>query len=315
MYLHLDKENFIDLINEIKINTGISEDLLEKDYYVCLVLKELAQKQDYLKAYFKGGTAVYKILNTINRFSEDIDLTVEIIDTESRTSNKKRLERSAMGYKIEGLELQKDKCNQRMSKSVTAFYKYTSLFSNIDIPLHRAGEIQIEATSFTVSEPVEICKVEPLIYTFANSKEKEILKKEFNICSFEIITQKLERIFIDKLFASELYFEKGAYIDLSKHLYDITILMKQSRIQKFLENKNEFYKIVALKRKEEKVRFGGVDDALEIKNFGFFNMNFDEKFIKDFRYMQSKYIFKEEYKITIDDIVKTLSEIKIKLIS
>ena len=66
MYLHLDKENFIDLINEIKINTGISEDLLEKDYYVCLVLKELAQKQDYLKAYFKGGTAVYKILNTIN---------------------------------------------------------------------------------------------------------------------------------------------------------------------------------------------------------------------------------------------------------
>lgn len=310
MYLHLNQENFIDLINEIKINTGISEDLLEKDYYVCLVLKELAKNQDYLKAYFKGGTALYKILNTINRFSEDIDLTVEVVESESNTSNKKRLEKSAMGYDIEGLELQKEKCDQRMSKSVTAFYKYTSLFSNIDIPLHRAGEIQIEATSFTVSEPVEACTVEPLIYKFATENEKEILKKEFGICKFEIITQKLERIFVDKLFASELYFEKKSYIDLAKHLYDITILLNQERIKNFLQNEEEFNKIVALKRKEELVRFGGVDDNLEIKDFGFFDFEFDEDFIKSFKYMQEKYIFKEKYKLTITDINVALNEIQ-----
>jgi len=38
---------------------------------------------------FKGGTAVYKILNTMNHFSEDIDLTVKVVDTESNTSKDK----------------------------------------------------------------------------------------------------------------------------------------------------------------------------------------------------------------------------------
>ena len=56
--------------------------------------KELAKKQDYLKAYFKGGTAVYKILENMNRFSEDIDLTVKVLPEESNTRNKKRLKES-----------------------------------------------------------------------------------------------------------------------------------------------------------------------------------------------------------------------------
>lgn len=313
MYLHSKKEEFIDIINEIKMETNIPTDLLEKDYYVCLVLKELAKNQDYLKAYFKGGTAVYKILDTINRFSEDIDLTVEVIEGESKTSNKKRLEKSALGYQIESLELQKDKCDQRMSKSVTAFYKYQSLFKDANIPLHKAEEVQVEATSFTVSEPTEVCIVEPLIYKFATEQEKTILEKEFEIGRFEIITQKLERIFIDKLFASELYFEKGEYVNLAKHLYDITILMKQDRIRKLFDNKAEFNQIVGYKRKEEIQRYGGVEENLAIKDFGYFNMEFDEQFLKDFSYMQDKYIFMSEYKIRVDEVKRTLKKIQDKL--
>lgn len=53
-------------------------DVLEKDYYVVLTLKELAGMQkDDLPAFFKGGTALYKALKTTNRFSEDIDLSVD----------------------------------------------------------------------------------------------------------------------------------------------------------------------------------------------------------------------------------------------
>ena len=77
MLLHLNKfefENFIEIIIE---REDIDKDIIEKDYYVCLILKELSKRQDYLKSYFKGGTAVYKILDTMNRFSEDIDLTVQ----------------------------------------------------------------------------------------------------------------------------------------------------------------------------------------------------------------------------------------------
>ena len=78
MKLHLDKDIFKQFINKISSETNIAMDILEKDYYVSCILQELSKKQEELQAYFKGGTAIYKILNTMNRFSEDIELTVKI---------------------------------------------------------------------------------------------------------------------------------------------------------------------------------------------------------------------------------------------
>ena len=89
MNLHLNKELFRDMIDTINTKTGVAIDIIEKDYYVCLILKELSKKQDEIKAYFKGGTAVYKILENMNRFSEDIDLTVKVLPAESNTRIKK----------------------------------------------------------------------------------------------------------------------------------------------------------------------------------------------------------------------------------
>ena len=70
MKLHLDKDAFRLLLDRIYERTGYRTDVLEKDYYVVLILKELSQMQkDGLPAYFKGGTALYKALKTTNRFS------------------------------------------------------------------------------------------------------------------------------------------------------------------------------------------------------------------------------------------------------
>lgn len=313
MLFHLDAKVFEKFIDDMSKKIKIDADIIEKDYYVCTVLKELAEKQDYLKAYFKGGTAVYKILDSMNRFSEDIDLTVEVIKEDSNNSNKTRLKKSALGYKIPGLELQKEKTKD-VKQSVTAYYEYNTFFENEGNQLHRAGEIQIESTSFTVSEPTELHTIEPIIYKYANERERELLTKEYNIAPFEIKVQKLERIFIDKLFAAELYFEKEMYMDLSKHLYDLTILFKTKRIQEFFNNINEFEKIVAYKREEEIYRKGGVDKNIQIKDFGYFNTEYNEEFLKAFKLMQNKYIFKDEYRITIEDVKKILNKIRDKII-
>ena len=89
MNLHLNKELLREFIDNLNTRTGIDSDIIEKDYYVCTILKELSKNQDELQAYFKGGTAVYKILDTMNRFSEDIDLTVKVLPEQSNTKNKK----------------------------------------------------------------------------------------------------------------------------------------------------------------------------------------------------------------------------------
>ncbi len=91
MKLHRDKFSFLNIIGLIHGITGIREDILEKDYYVTLLLKELSEKQETLPAYFKGGTALYKAQKSIRRFSEDIDLTI-CIDNCSGSQAKKRLE-------------------------------------------------------------------------------------------------------------------------------------------------------------------------------------------------------------------------------
>ena len=61
MNLHLHKNDFAFLIRRAAEHSGISADIIEKDYYVTLMLEELAGKQDTIKAYFKGGTCLYKI--------------------------------------------------------------------------------------------------------------------------------------------------------------------------------------------------------------------------------------------------------------
>ena len=71
MKLHQDINAFRVLLEQIHERTGYRTDVLEKDYYVVLMLRELAEKQKAgLPAYFKGGTALYKALKTTNRFSE-----------------------------------------------------------------------------------------------------------------------------------------------------------------------------------------------------------------------------------------------------
>lgn len=308
MLLHLNKFEFKNFIEIIKEREDIDKDIIEKDYYVCLVLKELAKKQDYLKAYFKGGTAVYKILDTMNRFSEDIDLTVKVLPEESNTRNQKRLKESALGYEIEGLELIKDECIDNKG-SVTGIYQYTSVYEDSEIPLQRAGKIQVESTSFTVSEPTEKYYIEPLIYKLAKDKEKKILEEQFDITKIEIEIIKLERMFIDKIFAAEFYYIRNMYTDTAKHLYDISVLFNNDKIQKLLNDKDELNKLIDYKRQEEKVRIGGIDGKTAIKNFSYFKLEFSDALIRKFENMQNKYVLNDKYKFSIEQVKEILNKI------
>lgn len=308
MKLHLNKELFRETIDTLNTKTGIAIDIIEKDYYVCVVLKELSKKQDYLKAYFKGGTAVYKILENMNRFSEDIDLTVKVLSEESNTRNKKRLKESALGYKIDGLKLIKEECIDNKG-SVTGMYKYTSVYADSEIPLQRAGKIQVESTSFTVSEPTEKYYIEPLVYKLASDTEKKILEEKFDISKIEIEIIKLERMFIDKIFAAEFYYIRNMDMDVSKHLYDISILFNNDKIQELLGNKEELSKLIEYKRQEEKVRIGGIYENTEIKDFNYFKLEFSDELIKEFENMQNKYVLNDKYKASIDEVKNILKEI------
>lgn len=308
MNLHLNRELFKEFIDNLTTRSGIDSDIIEKDYYVCTILKNLSEKQDELQAYFKSGTAIYKILDTMNRFSEDIDLTVKVLPDQSNTKNKNRLKQSALGYKIEGLELSKGDCIDNKG-SVTGIYKYNSTYDMNEKQLHRAGIIQVEATSFTVSGPYQKYTIEPLIYKLANNNEKNILEEQFGVSNFDINIIKIERMFIDKIFATEFYYIRNMYKDTSKHLYDISVLFENDNIKNLLNNKGELNKLIQYKREEESVRIGGINASTKIKDFNYFKLDFSEELAQEFTNMQHKYVLDDKYKININEVKNRLSNI------
>ena len=312
MKLHRDKYSFLNIIGLIHSVTGIREDILEKDYYVTLLLKELSEKQEALPAYFKGGTALYKAQKSIRRFSEDIDLTI-CIDNCSGSQAKKRLETATKKYislpRTSRKELEDDR-----KGSITAVYDYMPLVTvDTDDPLQRFGYVKVEGTSFTVSEPFSTLEIEPVIYTYATEEQRSILREQFGVMPFPIKTIRLERIFADKIFAAEFYYERGMYFDVAKHIYDVSVMLDLHPIQDMLENTGLFLEMSEYKRLEETRRTGSDLADRKFPDFKIFYDITDNTALKDaYQNMQKNYVFSEKDLLTFEFVIsqwKKLQEV------
>ena len=82
MYLHRYRETFKDIIEQTADSSGRTPAVVEKDYYVTLILKLLSEQLS--QCVFKGGTSLSKGFHVIDRFSEDIDITFSEHIGESR---------------------------------------------------------------------------------------------------------------------------------------------------------------------------------------------------------------------------------------
>lgn len=309
MNLHKDKTAFSTLLTTFSERANIRADILEKDYYVTLMLKELAHKQEMIPAYFKGGTALYKALGNIRRFSEDIDLTVEIGDC-NNSQAKKRIESVSKFYsslnRTDNKELETDK-----KGNITSVYEYTPIMAvDSNDELQRFGYVKVEATSFTVSEPYETKKIFPIIYDLATEDEQEKLKEYYGVESFEIKVITLERIFVDKVFAAEFYFVRNDYKDVSKHIYDISVLITQPVITGLLNDYELFGKLIGFKRDEESRRIGSDLAKKRFEDFIIFDEIENDDMKQAFEHMQDIYVFKPEDKIDFETAAESLKSLK-----
>lgn len=315
MKLHLDRAAFAVLLENIYEKTGYRTDVLEKDYYVTLMLKELAEKQaNGLKAYFKGGTALYKALKTTNRFSEDIDISVDTRGC-SRTQNDKRLEQATKKY----TSLPRTPGEGQTNRSeVIAVYHYEPVTSyDNDDALQRFGRLKIEATSFTISEPTMDLQVSSMLYDLADDTQRQILEGEYDVSPFQIQTMTLERIFIDKIFAAEAYTRKfddpHRAFEAAKHIYDLTVMAVHPSIEQLYVDENQMRYLLDIRMTEEKDRLDGVPGILP-KDFVFFSsIPSNEKIRQDYEIMQRQYVMRAIDRIPFDDAVQAVANIQMHL--
>jgi len=75
-FLELPNEERRLYFEQAAANRGLSAIVLEKDFWVCWLLGVLFRSEFRESLVFKGGTSLSKVFRVIERFSEDIDLSV-----------------------------------------------------------------------------------------------------------------------------------------------------------------------------------------------------------------------------------------------
>ena len=87
--IHKDKKQFADLINVTVQRTGFRAHLLEKDYYLTLILSRINELSDDL--IFKGGTCINKIYYSYYRLSEDLDFSMRLPEYTTTRGNRRKI--------------------------------------------------------------------------------------------------------------------------------------------------------------------------------------------------------------------------------
>ncbi|NLA79083.1 MAG: nucleotidyl transferase AbiEii/AbiGii toxin family protein [Erysipelothrix sp.] len=315
MYLlHRDIEAFQVLILQISKNRRILPEIIEKDYYVTLMLQEIAKIQNEYDVFFKGGTALYKALKSIHRFSEDIDLTFNDTKFPTRTSKKTALKRVTSQYNC----LEKDPLalgNISGSGSRTTVYTYKTMFAIDefkDDTLDRIEKVKVETTSFTTSSPTASYVIEPILFTYASIEQQLMLKTYYNVKPFKMCCISMERIFIDKLFAIEDYYlgtDANRLIEVSKHMYDVFQLYNTDAVEVLLKNHGSILEIIEIKIEEQNRRIGAMTHNKKVHEFEYFNNLDNETIHQNFHSMLRIYVFKEEHFIDCEDVIETFQRI------
>ena len=76
-FLELPPQQQAELLERAADQLGLAPSAVEKDFWVCWVLRELFRMEGGEHLTFKGGTSLSKCWGLIQRFSEDIDLVVD----------------------------------------------------------------------------------------------------------------------------------------------------------------------------------------------------------------------------------------------
>lgn len=218
MKLHENQQRFGQIVISAANYYKVPRAIIEKDYYVTLILREMAAMLPGL--IFKGGTSLSKCYHIIERFSEDLDLT---LDAEHRTQGQKRNIKAAILYICDKYKM--SVLNLEEIKSRRDFNRYVIEYA----PAYKTGEVRqellVETAFMQNSYPTQEKTANSLIYDFLQSSQFADIAEEYELKPFTLAVQAPERTLADKVFALCDYMLEGRTERQSRHIYDISRLL------------------------------------------------------------------------------------------
>ncbi len=218
------KTQWKEIIETVARELGRTEQMVEKDTIQSMFLLELSKSS--LPFVFKGGTSLSKAYQLIDRFSEDIDLSMNKKPTEAE---KRKSKKAIIGI-AESLGLTLTNADKIMSRHDYNKYvfKYESLFTAAPL------EIVIETSYYQMVYPVEMHEVTSFVGRFCEDREIT-LPVPFDAAKFSMKVQSVERTFVDKVFAICDYRIQNMQDRDSRHLYDICKLISVIKLDNDLD--------------------------------------------------------------------------------
>lgn len=234
MYLHKEnRELFRDAILLASQKLEVSEDIIEKDYYVTLILKKLSSIE--YPVVFKGGTSLSKAFQIIDRFSEDIDITFTEHLGEAR---RKKLKYNILKPIADELGLvigNFDSVESDKNLNHYDFYYDSVVGDRVSnaIPPY----VKLETSLMSYAFPAEKREIRNYLLDALETEEEEFIIT-YDLKTFPMRVQSLNRTLIDKVFAVCDYYLQGKAHRNARHLYDIY------KLSECVEIDDDFLKLV-----------------------------------------------------------------------
>ncbi|AII54423.1 nucleotidyl transferase AbiEii/AbiGii toxin family protein [Hymenobacter sp. APR13] len=243
MTLHHLPDVFGEAILLTATETGLSQALIEKDYWVTWVLRNLAESPVAREVVFKGGTSLSKAYRLIDRFSEDVDLAVLLGGRTGATVKAliRQVHHAAVGTGT-AEELPEVPGNNKMGQIRRVYHRYPRTFPHTSTV---AGEnILLEITAFGEPHPVVRLPLSSYIADVFAARGLEAELDEFGLRAFDFNVLSLRRTFAEKIMALvRASYEPDPALDVSskvRHLYDLHKLAGHEEVQALLPGEDMF---------------------------------------------------------------------------
>lgn len=240
MKLHLDEKLFRQAIQFTSDQMQILPIYVEKDYWVTFALFSIFNDKIGEDTIFKGGTALSKCYNIIERFSEDIDLVV--LRREGETNNRLTTKIKTIGkvvssvlpaIDIEGLT-HKRGMNRKTAHSYNKEFKGD--FGQV------RDVIVIEATWLGYFEPYSKRDICSFVGEMMINNGQIGIAKENNLMPFEVLALDPIRTICEKIMSLVRFsYSKKPIEDLKnkiRHVYDLHQLLSKDEFMAFFDSED-----------------------------------------------------------------------------
>jgi predicted nucleotidyltransferase component of viral defense system len=227
-----------DLFRESASRLGMNPAIVEKDFWVCWILKHMfAEPTLKNQMVFKGGTSLSKVFGLIDRFSEDIDLVLDwrLLGYEQAGKSDP--------YKATQSKTQQSRYNEEMNARAVAYIRDTLLsqLNNFFAPIsgvvarideddpHTVNVFYPAAFEAEYIRPAVRLEIGPLASWVPSSSYKikayaaQAFPDAFSNPNFEVVAIDAERTFWEKatILHQEAHRPGAIPARYSRHYYDL----------------------------------------------------------------------------------------------